>query len=137
MNRRDREIALRAIAARATGKPESAAAEILAGIAVLDGKHLPILVWPADMAREEKAAWHRSEAAFWDESEARFVELMSRRQASSSGEPQEVAPSQHQIEQPHTPSQAIQDQEARHAEQSEDLLHSSAARLSGANDASE
>lgn len=75
MNRRDREIAVRAIAARATGKPEEAAAEILAGIAVLDGQHLPILLWSPGTDREEKAAWHRSEAAYWEESAARFAAL--------------------------------------------------------------
>ncbi len=75
MNRRDREIAVRAIAARATGKPEEAAAEILAGIAVLDGQHLPILLWPPTTDREEKAAWHRSEAAYWEGSAARFAAL--------------------------------------------------------------
>ncbi|WP_155250534.1 hypothetical protein [Pseudomonas asplenii] len=75
MNRRDREIALRAIAARATGKPEVAAAEILAGIAVLDGRHFPILLWPLETSREEKAAWHRAEAAYWEESVARVAAL--------------------------------------------------------------
>lgn len=77
MNRRDREIALRAIAGRATGKPEVAAAEILAGIAVLDGQHFPILLWPAGIDREEKAAWHRAEAAYWEEAAARFAALTS------------------------------------------------------------
>lgn len=73
MNRRDREIAVRAIAERATGTPEEAAAQILAGIAVLDGQRLPILLWSPGTGREEKAAWHRSEAAYWDESAARFA----------------------------------------------------------------
>ncbi|VVQ17190.1 hypothetical protein V0M98_17655 [Pseudomonas silesiensis] len=73
----DREIALKAIAARATGKPDVAAAEILAGIAVLDGNHPPILLWPNDTAREEKAAWHKAEAAYWEESAQRFAEIMA------------------------------------------------------------
>lgn len=73
----DREIALKAIAGRATGKPVDAAVEILAGIAVLNGNRLPILVWPAGTTREEKAAWHKSEAASWEESAQRFAKIMS------------------------------------------------------------
>ncbi|MDU8358014.1 hypothetical protein [Pseudomonas syringae group sp. J309-1] len=71
----ERKIALSAIASRATGSPANAAVEILAGKAVLDGRHLPILVWGTDVTREEKAAWHKSEAAFWDASALRFAEL--------------------------------------------------------------
>ena len=65
---REREIAICAISARATGKPDVAAVEILAGIAVIDGNHPPILLWSNNMTREEKAAWHRAEAAYWAES---------------------------------------------------------------------
>ena len=46
---REREIVISAISARATGKPEVAAVEILVGIAVIDGHHPPILLWPNDM----------------------------------------------------------------------------------------
>ena len=79
----DREIALKAIAARATGKPDVAAAEILAGIAVLDGNHLPILLWSNDTTREEKAAWHKAEAAYWDESAQRLAEITAQRAQSA------------------------------------------------------
>lgn len=75
---RDRCQAVEAICRRATGRPDVAASEILAGIAVLDGQHLPILLWPCDTTREEKAAWHKSEAAYWDESARRFRETMER-----------------------------------------------------------
>ncbi len=71
----DRKIALSAIAGRASGSPASAAAEILAGVAVLDGDHYPILLWANDVTREEKAAWHRAEAAFWEDSAQRFAAL--------------------------------------------------------------
>lgn len=73
----DREIAVKAICARATGTTTEAAAQILAGIAVLDGLRFPILLWPEDVTREEKAAWHDKEADFWRESAKRFSEVMS------------------------------------------------------------
>ncbi|MFJ2445184.1 hypothetical protein [Pseudomonas sp. NPDC087626] len=79
----DRGVAVQAIAARATGKPDVAAAEILAGIAVLDGNHLPILLWSNNTTREEKAAWHKAEAAFWDGSAQRFAGLMTQRPQSA------------------------------------------------------
>nr|WP_234300573.1 hypothetical protein [Pseudomonas syringae group genomosp. 3] len=73
----DREIAVKAICSRATGTTTQVATQILAGIAALDGRRLPILLWPEDVTREEKAAWHKSEAAFWDASAVRFAELTS------------------------------------------------------------
>ena len=75
---KEREIAISAISARATGKPNVAAVEILAGIAVFDGNHPPILLWPKDMTREEKAAWHTAEAAYWSASAQRIAEVMER-----------------------------------------------------------
>lgn len=74
---REREIAISAISARATGKPDVAAVEILAGIAVIDGNHPPILLWPNDMTREDKAAWHRAEAAYWSASAQCKAEVMA------------------------------------------------------------
>lgn len=74
---REREIAITAISARASGSPVEAAKQVLAGIAVIDGDHLPILVWPKDVTREEKAAWHDNEADFWRESAKRFSVLNS------------------------------------------------------------
>ncbi|WP_024640750.1 hypothetical protein [Pseudomonas syringae] len=76
LSRADREAAVKAICARASGTTTEAAAQILAGIAALDGRRLPILLWPEDVTREEKAAWHKSEAAFWDASAIRFAEFM-------------------------------------------------------------
>ena len=75
---REREIVISAISARATGKPDVAAVEILAGIAVIDGHHPPFLLWPNDMTREEKAAWHRAEAVYWIASAQRIAEVMAR-----------------------------------------------------------
>lgn len=60
---REREIAIAAIGTRVSGSPTAAAEQMLAGIAVLDGDHLPVLVWPVDTTLEEKAAWHEQEAA--------------------------------------------------------------------------
>ena len=78
LSAREREIAISAISARGTGKPDVAAVEILAGIAVFDGHHPPILLWPNDISREEKAAWHRAEAAYWSASAQRIAEVMAR-----------------------------------------------------------
>lgn len=60
---REREIAIAAIGTRVSGSPTMAAEQMLAGIAVLEGDHLPVLVWPVDTTLEEKAAWHEQEAA--------------------------------------------------------------------------
>ncbi|WP_440064837.1 hypothetical protein ACTAB2_05630 [Pseudomonas syringae] len=79
LSRADREAAVKAICARASGTTTEAAAQILAGIAALDGRRLPILLWPEHVTREEKAAWHDKEAGFWKESAKRFSVLMSRR----------------------------------------------------------
>jgi hypothetical protein len=77
LSRADREAAVKAICDRATGTTTQVAAQILAGIAALDGRRLPILLWPEDVTREEKAAWHDKEADFWKESAKRFSVLMS------------------------------------------------------------
>ncbi|GFZ63703.1 hypothetical protein PSE10B_02250 [Pseudomonas amygdali pv. eriobotryae] len=82
----DREIAVKAICSRATGTTTQVAAQILTGIAALDGRRLPILLWPEDVTREDKAAWHKSEAAFWDASALRFAELMKSSARSSEQE---------------------------------------------------
>ena len=52
---KDREIAISSIGARVSGSPAEAAAQLLSGIAVLDGRHLPILVWPTGMSLKEAA----------------------------------------------------------------------------------
>ncbi|MBX8474125.1 hypothetical protein K5D38_04975 [Pseudomonas cichorii] len=72
---REREIVIAAISSRATGSPVEAAKQVLAGVAVLDGNHLPILVWPEGMTRSAKAAWHAAEAAYWEMSAKRFAGL--------------------------------------------------------------
>ena len=72
---REREIAIAAVSARAGGSPVEAAKQVLAGIAVLDGCHSPILVWPENTTRSEKAAWHAAEAAYWEESAKSFAEF--------------------------------------------------------------
>ncbi|WP_346397441.1 hypothetical protein [Pseudomonas syringae] len=83
LSRADREAAVKAICERATGTTTQVAAQILAGIAALDGRRLPILLWPEHVTREDKAAWHKSEAAFWDASALRFAELMKSSERSS------------------------------------------------------
>jgi len=67
---KDREIAIQAIAARATGSPAEAAKQILMGIRTFDGELGPFVVWPVNPFRnrhpvsyEERAAWHESQAA--------------------------------------------------------------------------
>lgn len=82
---REREIAIAAIGARVSGEPSAAAKQLLAGVAVLDGQHTPILIWPEGIAREEMAAWHEAEAAYWRESAARYAEITERAQRSDTG----------------------------------------------------
>ena len=60
---REREIAIEAISRAPIGDCSRAAADLLAGIAVLGGAHLPVLVWPPEMPNDEKATWLEGEAA--------------------------------------------------------------------------
>lgn len=73
---REREIAITAVSARAAGSPVEAAKQVLAAIAVLDGCHSPILVWPENMTRSEKATWHAAEAVYWQDSDRHLKALM-------------------------------------------------------------
>lgn len=73
---KEREIAIAAIGARIKGSPAEAAAQLLAGIMVLDGKHLPVLVWPAGLSLEEAAAWHEQNGADYRARAQRFSERM-------------------------------------------------------------
>lgn len=62
----DREVAVQAITARATGTPVEAAYQILAGIEALDaGPEAPlVMLWPKGdgyETLEDKAAWHEAE----------------------------------------------------------------------------
>lgn len=44
-----RQIAIQAIAARATGSPSEAAAQILKGISALDSPSKPFVIWPTNL----------------------------------------------------------------------------------------
>lgn len=69
---REREIAIAAVSARAAGTPVEAAKQVLAGVAVLDGDHLPIVVWPADTTPRQQADWLLNTAADQAERADRF-----------------------------------------------------------------
>jgi hypothetical protein len=58
---REREIAIQAIAARATGTPTQAAEQILKGISALDHHGKPFVVWPACLPFDEKVEALESE----------------------------------------------------------------------------
>lgn len=75
LSQREREIAIAAIGQRVTGSPSEAASQLLAGIAILDGKHLPVQVWPAGMSLEDAAKWHQSNA---DELRERSARIQAR-----------------------------------------------------------
>lgn len=49
-----RQIAIQAIAARASGSPVEAAGQILAGIAALDSPGKPFVVWPTNLPLAEQ-----------------------------------------------------------------------------------
>lgn len=87
LSRREREIAIEAISARLSGPPATAARDLLAGIAVLDGGHAPILVWPVDSTREDKTAWHESEAAYWRKSAENLAEFTARASRNAADTP--------------------------------------------------
>lgn len=77
MTAKEREIAIAAIGARVSGSPADAAAQLLSGIAVLDGNHLPILVWPTGLSMDEAAAWHEREGQDYRLRAQRFSERMA------------------------------------------------------------
>jgi len=54
LSSKEREIAIQAIGARATGSPADAARQILEGIAILNGLDKPFLIWPDPLSCEEK-----------------------------------------------------------------------------------
>lgn len=86
----EREIAIEALGRRLSGGSgaPAAAADLLAGIAVLDGAHKPVLVWPADMSLDDMAAWHDREARDLKERALRFQERMKAVTPSVEKEPQ-------------------------------------------------
>ena len=74
---KDREIAITSIGARVSGSPAEAAAQLLSGIAVLDGRHLPILVWPTGMSLNEAADWLAEQGEAYRVRAQRFSERMA------------------------------------------------------------
>lgn len=84
LTKREREILIGAIAAKASGSPCEASQQVLAAVAVLRGEHPPILVWPSGISREEMAAWHEGEAAYWRESAARHTAPITQSAAQDS-----------------------------------------------------
>lgn len=51
---KDREIAVQAIAASASGTPSEVAAQILAGVSALDHAGKPLVVWPVNLTTQEQ-----------------------------------------------------------------------------------
>jgi len=77
LTEKEREIALTSIGARVSGSPAEAAAQLLSGIAVLDGRHLPILVWPTGMSLNEAADWLAEQGEAYRVRAQRFSERMA------------------------------------------------------------
>ena len=77
LTEKEREIALTSIGARVSGSPAEAAAQLLSGIAVLDGRHLPILVWPTGMSLNEAADWLAEQVEVYRVRAQRFSERMA------------------------------------------------------------
>lgn len=81
----DRQIAVKAIAARATGTPAEAAAQILSGIAALDaGPSNPVVVrWPQGFDDHDylikRAGWHLVEADKLKRQHQGFVDSFTHR----------------------------------------------------------
>lgn len=88
----EREIAIGLLGSRGLSSPEETAKSLLVGVAVLDGKHSPFVVWPADATRRLRAEWHAKEAAYWAESAVRFEERMGN---LNSGEGQSLEGPEH------------------------------------------
>ncbi|WP_153000093.1 hypothetical protein [Pseudomonas syringae] len=132
----DREIAVKAICSRATGTTTQVATQILAGIAALDGRRLPILLWPEDVTREEKATWHKSEAAFWDSAILRFRQATEQaEQNAQRTHEKSPSPEQTAIRAPLQQDSALAP-EPLHAADTENLRHRrSSERAPGASDA--
>lgn len=54
LSQKTREIAIQAIASRASGTPTEAALQILKGIAALDSPGKPFLIWPTNLSAAEQ-----------------------------------------------------------------------------------
>lgn len=74
----EREIAIGLLGSRGLSSPEETAKNLLAGIAVLDGKHSPFVIWPAEVTLRQRAEWHAQKAAYWAESADRFDARMGK-----------------------------------------------------------
>lgn len=87
---REREIAIEAIGRRLSGRAADAAKDMLVGIAVLDGKHAPFIVWPEVFGFdfEERAAWLEAQAASARASAIRYAEVISQAKHSVERNPE-------------------------------------------------
>ncbi len=72
---RQLEIAIEAIGHRASGSPAEVALQILQGVAVLDGGHIPAVAWPEGFSLLDKAKWHAEQAENFAERNKRFEEF--------------------------------------------------------------
>lgn len=107
----DREIAIRAIAALARGTPVEAAYQILAGIEALDaGPSTPMVIWPTESSREQRAAWHEAEATYWRESAARYSAVLS--QPGPAAQSADTGPTLEQTDAPTASAAATQPRSA-------------------------
>lgn len=80
---REREIAIEAIGRQVTGSPRAMASDLLAAIAVLDGEHIPVVIWSGDfITYQAKAAWHQQQAADWQDQANRQRQLIDSRTSS-------------------------------------------------------
>lgn len=90
----EREIAIGVLGSRGLSSPEEAAKSLLAGVAVLDGKHSPFVIWPAESTRRQRAEWHAKEAVYWMESADHFDARMLKLNLGEGQNPEESAGSQ-------------------------------------------
>lgn len=119
---REREIAIQAMGARVSGEPAEAALQLLHGIAVLDGQHIPAVAWPNGLSLGEKAAWHMEQAAALKKREAWINEFRiatAIRQASVSDSTPPCPDKQYQPEPSDKHSLSVQPGKAPRAERIE------------------
>lgn len=80
-----REIALHVVASRAVGTPAEAAAQILAGFAVLEAGGSALVVWPASLSPLEKEAALEAELARIRQANTALAEFWGRSTQPGSG----------------------------------------------------
>jgi hypothetical protein len=141
----DREIAVKAIAARASGTPAQAALQILAGIAALDsGTQSPVVVlWPEGFDEGDfltkRAEWHADQSVLLTERRSR-IQLFTSSLPSQASESASCPPSpseRYRFEQADMPDSAAQANEVRHVAPVEVARASEKTPDQGANDAFE